>query len=196
MFGRVIEGMNVVYKMEVSSLALFISLFVSFFLSAFAFIYISYVYGSFSTPFYHIFWVGLPTYFSNHSPFLMKHISFVGLKEFPSFVCWCTVIYHHQPQEPCSKSLTQGDCSRINVGSGNRTFAQVQATDHKSNSLTLGYCAWLFVPKSKSKVNKVVHVAWTLYNTTLGSKNIVVGLCGLRRQLGLYRLDRQVISGC
>ena len=38
-----------------------------------------------------------------------------------------------------SKSLTQGGCSRINVGSGNRTSAPVQALDHKSNSIPLGY---------------------------------------------------------
>ena len=39
-----------------------------------------------------------------------------------------------------SKSLTQGDCSRMSAGSGNRTSAPVQALDHKSNSLPLGHC--------------------------------------------------------
>ena len=42
-----------------------------------------------------------------------------------------------------SKSLTQGDCSRMSAGSGNRTSAPVQALDHKSNSLPLRHCAWL-----------------------------------------------------
>ena len=41
-----------------------------------------------------------------------------------------------------SKSLTQGDCSRMSAGSGNRTSVPVQALDHKSNSLPLGHCAW------------------------------------------------------
>ena len=36
------------------------------------------------------------------------------------------------------KSRTQGDCSRINTGSGNGTSALVQALDHKANSLPLG----------------------------------------------------------
>ena len=35
-----------------------------------------------------------------------------------------------------SKSITQGDCSRINA-SGYRIFAPVQALNHKSNSLPL-----------------------------------------------------------
>ena len=34
-----------------------------------------------------------------------------------------------------SISITQGDCSRINAGSGNRTSVPVPAQDHKSNSL-------------------------------------------------------------
>ena len=46
-----------------------------------------------------IFGVGLPPYLSNHNPFLREHI-FVGFKEFPSLVYWCTVIRHHQPQVP------------------------------------------------------------------------------------------------
>ena len=44
-----------------------------------------------------------------------------------------------------SKSLTQGDCSRMSAGSGNRTSAPVQALDHKSNSLPLRHCAWLYL---------------------------------------------------
>ena len=43
-----------------------------------------------------------------------------------------------------SKSLTQGDCSRMSAGSGNRTSAPVQALDHKSNSLPLRHCALLW----------------------------------------------------
>ena len=46
-----------------------------------------------------IFLVGLHAYFSNHCPFLREHI-FTGYNEFPSLVCWCTVIHHHRPQEP------------------------------------------------------------------------------------------------
>ena len=41
-----------------------------------------------------------------------------------------------------SWSLTQRDCNRINVSSGNRTSAPVQALDHKSNSIPLGCHAW------------------------------------------------------
>ena len=33
------------------------------------------------------------------SPFLSEHI-FVGFDEFPSFMCWSTVIHPHQPQGP------------------------------------------------------------------------------------------------
>ena len=57
---------------------------------------------------------------------------------------WCV----HRHRTSCfkshlrSKSLTQGDCSRMSAGSGNRTSAPVQALDHKSNSLPLGHCAW------------------------------------------------------
>ena len=40
-----------------------------------------------------------------------------------------------------SKFITLGDCSRLSAGSGNRTSAPVQALDHKSNSLPLGYRA-------------------------------------------------------
>ena len=41
-----------------------------------------YVYDFFSTPsFFIIFWVGLPTYDSNHSPILREHI-FVGFNDF------------------------------------------------------------------------------------------------------------------
>ena len=36
-------------------------------------------------------------YFSNHNPFLREHIS-VCFIEFPSLMCWCTVIHHHQSQ--------------------------------------------------------------------------------------------------
>ena len=46
-----------------------------------------------------ILWVGLPAYFSNHSPFSREHI-FVGINEFPSLECWCIVIHHHRPQRP------------------------------------------------------------------------------------------------
>ena len=49
--------------------------------------------------FYHFFGVGLPAYFSNHSPFLREHI-FVSFNEFPSLMFWCTVIHHHRPQGP------------------------------------------------------------------------------------------------
>ena len=35
--------------------------------------------------------VGLPAYFSNHSPFLREH-NFVGFNEFPSLMCWCSSI--------------------------------------------------------------------------------------------------------
>ena len=37
---------------------------------------------------------------------------------------------------------TQGDCSWIDARSENRTSVPVQALDHKSNSLPLGYRAW------------------------------------------------------
>ena len=49
--------------------------------------------------FFIIFGVGLPAYFSNHSPFSKEHI-FVGFNEFPSLVYWCIVIHHHRPQGP------------------------------------------------------------------------------------------------
>ena len=49
--------------------------------------------------FNHIFGVGLPTYFSSHSPFSREHI-FVGFNEFPSLVYCCIVIHHHRPQMP------------------------------------------------------------------------------------------------
>ena len=42
---------------------------------------------------------GLPAYFSNHSAFSRGHI-FVGFNEFPSLMCWCTVIHHHRQQGP------------------------------------------------------------------------------------------------
>ena len=125
--------------------------------------------------FYHFFGVGLPAHLSNQNPFSREHI-FVGFKEFPYLVYWCTVIHHHRSQGPTlfrrvrwvftcvqcdvytdtgppvlspiredqvmySKSLTQGDCSRMSAGSGNRTSAPVQALDHKSNSLPLRHCA-------------------------------------------------------
>ena len=38
--------------------------------------------------FLSFFGVGLPAYFSNHSPFLREHI-FVGFYELPSLVCLC-----------------------------------------------------------------------------------------------------------
>ena len=41
----------------------------------------------------------LHAYFSNHSPFLRKYI-FTDFNKFSSFVRSCTVIHHHQPQEP------------------------------------------------------------------------------------------------
>ena len=70
---------------------------------------IFYVYGRFSIPaFYHFFLVGLPAYFSNHSPFLREHI-FVGFNEFPSLVCWCTVIHHHLPQGPTLFRIVRWD---------------------------------------------------------------------------------------
>ena len=59
--------------------------------------------------------------------------------EFPSLVCCFTVIYHSRPQKPtlfrgilhmCSVMCTQGNCSRINAGSGNRTSAPMQALHH------------------------------------------------------------------
>ena len=49
--------------------------------------------------FFHHFLVGLPAYFSNHSPFFREH-NFVGFNKFPSLMCWCTVIHHHRPQKP------------------------------------------------------------------------------------------------
>ena len=49
--------------------------------------------------FHNIFWLGLPAYFSNHSPFSREHI-FVGFNKFPSLVCWRTVIHCHRPQGP------------------------------------------------------------------------------------------------
>ena len=58
-----------------------------------------YVGGCFSIHLFNIFGLGLPTYFSNHSPSLSEHI-FVGFKEFTSLMCWYTAIHHHQPQGP------------------------------------------------------------------------------------------------
>ena len=46
-----------------------------------------------------------------------------------------------------TKFLTQGDCSRINAGNGNQTSAPAQALDHESNSLPVGYRAWLYYSK-------------------------------------------------
>ena len=40
------------------------------------------------------------------------------------------------------KSHTQGDCSRINAKIGSQIYAPVQALDHESNSLPLGYRGW------------------------------------------------------
>ena len=50
--------------------------------------------------FYHIFFffgVDCPDYSSNHSLFSREHI-FVDFNKFPSLLCWCTVIHHHQTQ--------------------------------------------------------------------------------------------------
>ena len=41
-----------------------------------------------------------------------------------------------------SLSLTQGNCSSKSPSSGNRTSDPVQALDHMSNLLPLGYFAW------------------------------------------------------
>ena len=54
--------------------------------------------------FYSIFFITftfhfLPTYFSNHSPFLREQI-FCRFNKFPSLVCWYTVIHHHRQQGP------------------------------------------------------------------------------------------------
>ena len=46
-----------------------------------------------------IFGVGLHAYFSNHSPFSREH-KYVCFNEFPSLVCWYTVIHHNRPQRP------------------------------------------------------------------------------------------------
>ena len=74
----------------------------SFSLSAFPFdLRGNYVSGRFSTPFFITFLgLGLPAYFSNHSPFLREHIFLISffLNEFPSLVCWRTVIHYHRPQ--------------------------------------------------------------------------------------------------
>ena len=53
-----------------------------------------------------------------------------------------------------SKSLTQGDCSRINAGSGDWTSAPVQALDHNSNSLPLDYCGCVLKHKGDSNFSK------------------------------------------
>ena len=56
-----------------------------------------------------------------------------------------------------SKSLTQGDCSRINAWSGNQTSAPVQALDQESNSLPLGYRActiWHDIFSDWSKIGR------------------------------------------
>ena len=125
--------------------------------------------------FYIIFGVGLPTYFSNHSPFPREHIflgftgfllsrvgalSFIttGHRAYSStksrskigfYVCAVLCVHKHRTfgfnSHPrrlgyVQKSLTQRHCSRINAGSWNKTSAPVQALDHKSNSLHLGYC--------------------------------------------------------
>ena len=46
-----------------------------------------------------------------------------------------------QPRRLGNVLLIQGDCSKINAGSENRTSAPEQALDHKSKSLPLGYHA-------------------------------------------------------
>ena len=56
----------------------------------------NYVFGCFSTPFYNIFGSRFPCILQQPQSFSAKHI-FVGFNEFTSFVCWCTVIHHHQP---------------------------------------------------------------------------------------------------
>ena len=84
---------------------------------------------------------------------------FVGFNEFTALVCWCTVIHHYRPQEPTLFRRVRWDFTCVlhlrrlgnvqlisyprglqqkNVGSGNRMSGQVQALDHKSNSLPLG----------------------------------------------------------
>ena len=105
------QGWNLVssdYQTETTRL--FVHLFVTlyfnscFSISTFPFPFI--LWGYFSTSvtvfLFHlfiIFSVGFLAYFCNHNPFLREHI-FVGFNEFPSLVCWCTVIHHHQPQGP------------------------------------------------------------------------------------------------
>ena len=65
---------------------------------------------------YHIFGVGLSSYFSNHSLSSREHI-FVGFNKFPSLMCWCTVIHHHWPQGPTLFQRVKWDftCVQCNV---------------------------------------------------------------------------------
>ena len=66
-------------------------------LSAFPFnLRSKYVCGRFLLHFY-IFWSRFPRLLQQpQSVFLREHI-FMGFNDFPSFVCWCTVIHHHRP---------------------------------------------------------------------------------------------------
>ena len=56
-------------------------------------------YSTFSFFFSFFFRIILLAYLSHQSPFSREH-NFVGFKEFPSLVFWCTVIHHHGPQGP------------------------------------------------------------------------------------------------
>ena len=63
-----------------------------------------------------IFGVGLSVYLSNHNPFSREHI-FVGFNQFPSLVCWGTVIHHHRSQRPTLFRKVRWDftCVQCNV---------------------------------------------------------------------------------
>ena len=61
--------------------------------------------GCFSTQSF-CFLVGLLAYFSNHNLFYIENI-FVSFNEYPSLVCWCTVIHRHQPQGPSQLSFSR-----------------------------------------------------------------------------------------
>ena len=62
---------------------------------------VNYVWGCFSTLFYHIFWVGLPAYFSNHSPFLREHI-FCRFQR----VSYSRVLVHCHPSSPAKEAYS------------------------------------------------------------------------------------------
>ena len=53
-----------------------------------------------------------------------------------------------------SKSLTQGDYSRMNDGSGNQISALVQALAYKPNTLLLGYRTWPSKPYKGTQKKK------------------------------------------